>query len=177
MQRLLGVLGVAGAVVGVVIGYHAWKSTSTPDTLHNTLPEMISEFGGNARVVSITVSSVGVHYEVIGSDGQVKVRDYGIHTSESIEGTAKSHEVTNTQRAATSAERKSAQVRLSQFDAGVVDELYGQVAFPSSSSSATFADGHWLLQSGSHPFDKYEARFDGSGLHQTQSQQSTFGTP
>jgi hypothetical protein len=176
-QRVLGVLGVAGAIVGVVIGSHAFESATTTDTLANTLPQMVGEFGGSARVVQIIVDSGGVNYQVIGSDGLLHTRDYGIRTSQDVEGTATTHEVENTQRHPTTAERRGAIVTLSKFEPGVVDDLYRKVGFPSSSSSATFSDGHWLLQTGSRPFDKYEARYDGSGLRQTQSEQSTFGNP
>jgi hypothetical protein len=175
-NRILAVLGVAGALVGGYFAYQGVKG-SEDYTFGETLPKMAEEFGEGAKVVSINVGGSGVHYQVIGDDGMLHDRTYGVQTSESIDGTSRERKVTDSSRQPTAAERHEARVPLGEFDSGVVDELYDKVGFSAGSSSATYAHGVWLLQSGSHPFDKYEASYDGSRLRQTQSQQSTFGTP
>jgi hypothetical protein len=174
-RGLLYVVGLAGAAVGIYFAVHGAES-SRPYTFSETLPSAVKALGGDSRVVSIQVDSSGVRYTVIESDGLVHVRDYSLRASASSEGgTDYSREVTANRRRPTAAEKRAARLKLSAFDASVVDSLFAHLDFPQSSSSATFADGHWLLQSGAHPFDKYEARFDGSGLHQTASKSSAFG--
>jgi hypothetical protein len=117
-----------------------------------------------------------VSYEVIGSDGLLHRRDYALQTSETPGGgTGYNRHESNSQRRPTGGERRSATVPLGSLKPGIVDDLLGRVGFPQSASSATLTGRTWLLQSGVRPFDKYEARFDGTHLHQTASKATVFG--
>jgi hypothetical protein len=102
-----------------------------PYGLKETLAEMLSSFGANARVVEVIVDSSGAYYQVIGADHQLHIRDYAIVESEISAGTeGYNRKTTNFVRAPTAAESHGAVLTLAQLDPGVVDTLYGKVGFP-----------------------------------------------
>src|SRR5690349_4856785 len=123
LKRLfVGVAGIVAAVVGVAIAGHLTSSDNSngglkPYGLHETLPQMVSSFGSNARVVEIIVGSSGIYYQVIGADHQLHIRDYTIAESEIDAGTEGfNRKTTNDVRAPTAAESRSAVVSLGQLD-------------------------------------------------------------
>jgi hypothetical protein len=178
--KVLGWIIVGVVVVGFVIWLITFIiSNTTAYTLQGTLPKMIADFGANARVVKIDVNreeeeDQHVVYDVIGADGQLHQRSYVLSQSPSNNGgTDSGTYVRNAVRMPTAAELSGAQLHLGQIPAGVVDELYGKVGFPSDDSHATLTGERWALStqatSGAKFFDKYEARYDGRELRQTGS--------
>jgi hypothetical protein len=167
-------LALAGAGVGIYFSF--FFKGGSPYSLQETLPKMVSAFGSDARAVQILVSSDNVSYEVIARDGLLHRRVYNLLFSRVVRGrTGKSREINDSVRKATASELSEAQLTLGQLAAGVVENLYHRVNFPSQGSSATLTGETWSIQSGVRPFDKYEARYDGTGLHQTQSKATVFG--
>jgi hypothetical protein len=174
--RTLGtVFGVLGAAVGIYFGVFFKGGSSY--TLQETLPKMVSDFGANARTVEILASTDNVKYEVIGADGLLHTHVYGLEYSRVVGGgTGKTRKTTNSIRRATAGELRDARVRLGEIAPGVVDKLLARVGFPHQGSSATLTGDTWTLESGARPFDKYQARYDGTGLRQTQTQATVFGS-
>jgi hypothetical protein len=170
-----GFFGLIGLGVGIA-SFAIFHNAGSGFSFHGTLPEMVSDFGKGARVVEILASTDDVKYAVIGRDGRLHERNYNLKFSKAIGGgTAKDRKIENSVRKATAAERANARVRLGDLNASVIDDLFKKVGFPHDGSSATLTGTTWLLQSGAHPFDKYVARYDGTGVHQTQSQADVFG--
>ena len=177
-RLVLGVVGALAAIVGVAIagigslGHVGFDSNGglKPYGLQETLPQMVSSFGANARVVEIIVGSSGVYYQVIGADRRLHTRDYAIVESEIDAGTyGYSHKTHNFVRAPTAAESHSAVLTLGQIDPGVVDSLYSKVGFPRQGSSATLTGRSWFLESGAQPFHRFVAAYSGGAVHRTQS--------
>ncbi len=168
-------LSLVGAAVGIYFAFY-FKGGS-PYTFEETLPKMVSAFGADARVVQVLVSSDNVSYEVIGRDGLLHRRVYELQFSrEAGGGTAKTRGVENSVRKPTAGELREARVTLGQLTPGVVDSLYHRVDFPNDGSSAVLTGETWLLESGARAFDHYQARYDGTALHQTQSKATVFGS-
>ena len=166
-------LGLVGGGVGIYFAF--FFKGGSPYTLQETLPEMISDYGRNARVVELQDSTDDIVYRVIASDGLLHERDYELQFSETSNGgTGMTRHTSNSVSKPSASDVSSAQVRLGQISSGIVDKLLSEVGFPSNGSSATLDGDTWTLESGARPFDKYEARYDGSGLHQTQSQATVF---
>jgi hypothetical protein len=166
-------LGLVGAGVGVYFAF--FFKGGSPYTLQETLPQMISDYGANARVVQLQDSTDDITYRVLGPDGLLHERDYELQFSRTAGGgTGKTRHISNSVSKPSASDVSGAQVRLGQISSGIVDKLFSEVRFPSNGSSATLHGGTWTLESGARPFDRYEARYDGSGLHQTQSQATVF---
>jgi len=179
LQKLVaGGVGVVAAIVGVAIagvaifGHAGFDSNGglKPYGLQETLPQMVSSFGANARVVEIIVGSSGVYYEVIGADGKLHTRDYAIVESEIDAGTyGFNRKTSNFVRAPTAAESRSAVLTLGQVDPSVVDSLYRTVGFPRQGSGATLTGRSWFLESGAQPEHRFVAAYNGGGVHRTQA--------
>jgi len=164
---------LVGGGIGIYFAY--FFKGGSPYSFRETLPQMVSSFGADARVVQIQVSSDNVDYQVITRNSQLRDRAYILRLSRvQGGGTGNTREVENSARAPTAREQREARVTLSQLAPGVVESMYREVNFPSQGSSATLSGETWLLQSGARPFDRYEARYDGTDLHQTQSKASVF---
>lgn len=173
---------IASVAAGVGCGLAGGNSSDPPYTFQETLPKMVSDFGANARVADIDVS-VGdvdaVVYQVIGTDGRVHLRDYRLGTfHRHHSGYTNNRQIVNSVRDATANDLRNAQVRLGDIRPGVVDELFKKLGFRQFGGTATL-DGRtrtWTLRSDSlaRKFDEWEARYDGTGLHQTQSRASRF---
>jgi hypothetical protein len=144
----------------------------------DTLGEVQDKFGDGAKVVGIQIDASGTGYAVLSPDGrQVLIRQYG-HTSEELPdgGTGYSAKTSDDSRRATAIDRRTAIVRLGQLDKNVVEDLWNKADFPHTGSTATLKGATWEIGSGARPFDKYQARFNGSGFHQTQNKEDVFGT-
>ncbi len=144
----------------------------------DTLGEVQNKFGDDAKVVGVQIDAGGTGYAVLSPDGsQVLIRQYG-HTSEDLPdgGTGYSAKTSDDSRRATPADRKSAVVTLGQLDKQVVEDMWNEADFPHTGSTATLKGSTWEIGSGARPFDKYQARFDGSGFHQTQNREDVFGS-
>jgi hypothetical protein len=172
------IASVAAGGCGLVGG----NSSDPPYTFQETLPKMVSDFGASARVADIDVS-VGdvdaVVYAVIGTDGRVHMRDYRLGTfHRHHSGFTNNRQIVNSVRAATANDLRNAQVRLGDIPPGVVDKLFRKLGFRRFGGSAMLdgRTGTWTLSSDelSREYDKWEARYDGAGLHQTQSRASLF---
>jgi hypothetical protein len=164
-RRLLALLGVGVGVLAWVL----FRNAGAPYTFAGTLPAMIHDFGGSARVVSIAVDGQGVSYVVIGRDKRVHERDYGLtETADPTRAGAENinRTITNSTLPLSSVDAQLARTPLSAFDSAVPAELFAKVGFAASDSSATFTEGAWFLQSASGPL-QYEARYNGQGLHRT----------
>jgi hypothetical protein len=160
------VVALVAAVVGIYIATQTSGEGIKPYTLQETLPQMVSDFGANARVVQISVSGQNVDYQVIPADGQLHIRNYDVVQYEVDAGTtAYNRKVTNVARAPTAAQTSQAHVTLSQVDPGVADRLLGKVGFDRSDSTATLAGASWVLESFQGPGNAYVAAVDGSGVH------------
>jgi hypothetical protein len=169
-----GALAVVGGGVGIYFGF--FFKGGSPYSLQETLPQMVSDFGAHARVVELQDSTDDIVFRVIGSDGLLHERDYQLQFSETSDGgTGKTRHVSNSESRPSTSDRRHAKVTLGQIPSGIVDKLLSAVGFPKDGSSATLTGSTWMLESGARPFDKYEARYDGSRLHQTQSKASVFG--
>jgi hypothetical protein len=143
----------------------------------DTLGEVQDKFGDDARVVGIQIDGSGTAYAVLSPDrSQVLIRQYG-HTSEDLPdgGTGYSAKTSDDSRRATAVDRRTALVTLGQLDKNVVEDLWNKADFPHTGSTATLRGRTWEIGSGARPFDKYQARFDGSGFHQTQNREDVFG--
>jgi hypothetical protein len=161
-RRLLTLGGLAVAAVAWLLFHDA----GAPYTFAETLPGMIHDFGGGARVVAILVDPQGVEYSVVGRDGRLHERDYGLSQTEDptqAGGVQVSRTVTNSTRPLTSADRPLARLPLSAFNPGVPDELFAKLGFATNNSAATFTEGSWFVQSGASS-QQYEARYNGAGL-------------
>jgi len=174
LKRLFGgVAGIVAAVAGVAIAAHLTSDSNgglKPYGLQETLAQMVSSFGPNARVVEIIVGSSGIYYQVIGADHQLHIRDYSIAESEIEAGTEGfNRKTTNDVRAPTAAESRSAVVTLGQLDPGVVDSLYSKVGFPRQGSSATLTGRSWFLQSGAQTGQRFVAAYNGDSVQRTQA--------
>lgn len=166
-------LGLVGAGVGIYFAF--FFKGGSPYTLQETLPQMISDYGPSARVVQLQDSTDDITYRVIGPDGLLHERDYELQFSRTAGGgTGMTRHISNSVSKPSASDVSGAQVRLGQISSGIVDKLFLEVGFPSNGSSATLHGDTWTLESGARPFDRYEARYDGTGLHQTQSQATVF---
>jgi hypothetical protein len=166
-RLILGTVGVVAALIGVAIAAQLTTGPNgglKPYGLRETLPEMVSSFGANARVVEIVVDDSGSYYQVIGADHRLHIRDYAIAESE-IEARTEGYnrKTTNFVRAPTAAESRGAVLTLAQVDPGVVDELYSKVGFPHQGSSATLTGRSWFL----HPEHRYVAAYNGDSVQRT----------
>jgi hypothetical protein len=144
----------------------------------DTLGEVQDKFGDDARVVGIQIDAGGTGYAVLSPDGsQVLIRQYG-HTSEDLAdgGTGYSAKTSDDSRRATAIDRRTGVVTLGQLNKDVVEDLWNEAYFPHTGSTATLKGATWEIGSGARPFDKYQARFDGSGFHQTQTKEDVFGS-
>jgi hypothetical protein len=180
VATIVGMCAIGVVVVANVIG--GISDAANGRTYSETLGDAQQKFGGGAKVVKIDVGGGGVEYDVLSPDNAtVLVRSYTRTSQEGVDngngqlGTAYSNHTDDSQRAPTPADVKSASVTLGQLDQGIVDKLWDQAGFPHSGSTATLRGVTWTIGSGAHPFDKYEANFDGTGFHQTQSQSDVFG--
>jgi hypothetical protein len=143
----------------------------------DTLGEVQNKFGDDAKVVGIQIDANGTGYAVLSPDGsQVLIRQYG-HTSEELPdgGTGYSAKTSDASRRATAIDHHTAIVTLGQLDKHVVEDMWNRADFPHTGSTATLKGSTWEIGSGARPFDKYQARFDGSGFHQTQNREDVFG--
>jgi len=144
----------------------------------DTLGEVQGKFGDDAKVVGIQIDASGTGYAVLSPDGsQVLIRQYG-HTSEELPdgGTGYSAKTSDDSRRATDVDRRTATVTLGQLDKNVVEDMWNEADFPHTGSTATLKASTWEIGSGARPFDKYQAKFDGSGFHQTQNKEDVFGS-
>ena len=172
-RLIVGAVAVLAALIGVAIAVQLTTGPNgglKPYGLKETLPEMVSSFGANARVVEVIVDSSGAYYQVIGADHQLHIRDYAIVESEISAGTeGYNRKTTNFVRAPTAAESRGAVLTLAQLDPGVVDRLYGKVGFPHQGSSATLTGRSWFLQSGAQPEHRFVAAYNGDSVQRTQA--------
>lgn len=172
-RLIVGAVAVLAALIGVAIAVQLTTGPNgglKPYGLKETLPEMVSSFGANARVVEVIVDSSGAYYQVIGADHQLHIRDYAIVESEISAGTeGYNRKTTNFVRAPTAAESRGAVLTLAHLDAGVVDRLYGKVGFPHQGSSATLTGRSWFLQSGAQPEHRFVAAYNGDSVQRTQA--------
>jgi hypothetical protein len=158
------------ALVGLAVAGGAWllfHNAGAPYTFAETLPPMVHDFGGGARVVSIIVDSQGVQYSVVGRDGRVHERDYGLSQTENptqAGAVQVSRTVTNSTRALTPALRQLARLPLSALKASVPGDLLSRVGFSAGDSQETFTEESWFVQSTSSSA-QYQARYNGAGLH------------
>jgi hypothetical protein len=170
----IGVIVVANVIGGI-------SDAANGRTYSDTLGDAQQKFGDAARVVRVDVGGGGVEYDVLSADNSVVlIRNY-TRTSEQTSdlngspATGYNNHTDDSQRAATPAAVKVAVVTLGQLDKGVVDKLWDEAGFPHSGSTATLQGSVWTIGSGARPFDKYQANFNGSGFHQTQSKSDVFG--
>src|SRR3954470_17854759 len=91
----------------------------------DTLPQMVDDFGEDARVISVLDRDGDVTFVVIGKDGRVHERAYELVCSVtgSRHGTSCDKRTTNRRRVPVRGERDSARVRLGELDKDVVDHL------------------------------------------------------
>jgi hypothetical protein len=133
LKRLVvGLVALTAGATGVAILLGATDPNGglKPYGLQQTLPQMVSSFGANARVVEIIVGSSGVYYQVIGSDRRLHIRDYSIVESEIEAGTTGyNRKTSNYVRAPTAGESRSAVLTLGQIDPSAVDTLYSRWDF------------------------------------------------
>jgi hypothetical protein len=172
-RLILGAVALVAALIGVAILVQLTVGPNgglKPYGLKETLPEMVSSFGANARVVEIIVDDSGAYYQVIGADHRLHIRDYGIVESEIEAGTeGYNRKTTNFVRAPTAAESRGAVLTLAQVDPDVGDRLYSKVGFPHQGSSATLTGRSWFLESGAHTEHRYVAQYDGDSVQRTQA--------
>ena len=164
-RPLLALLGVTVAAIAWVV----FRNAAAPYTFAETLPPMIHDFGKSARVVSISVDPQGVRYVVIGRDGRVHERDYGLAETDDPTQAGRvgiSRTVGNAVLALSSVDAQLARTPLSAFDSAVPAALFAKLNFGSGDSTATFTEGGWFLQSAASARE-YEARYNGGGLHGT----------
>ena len=173
MKRVVvGVVALVLAVAGVTIGGYVESASHglRPLSLQQALPKMVSAFGSDARVVEIVVGSSDVYFQVIGTDGQLHIRDYAVVESEIEAGTYGYNRKTRDYvRAPSASESRGAVLTLGQIDPSVVDKLYDKVGFPRNGSSATLTGRSWFVESGASPDHQYVAAYDGSGLRAAHS--------
>jgi hypothetical protein len=179
MSRGTLVLWVCVAsVVVIMVGVFVFlgNSDDPPYSFRETLPHVVSDFGANARVADIRVSADDVVYEVMTSDGLVHVRDYHLadRPAESNSGRPHYRQIRNSVRDTTAADLRNAQLRLGDIPPGVVAKLFVQLRYSQSAGNATLEGKTWTLESDARLFDQYEARYDGTGLHQTRSRATVF---
>jgi hypothetical protein len=179
VATVIGMCAIGVFLVATVIG--GISDAANGRTYSDTLGDAQQKFGDAAKVVKVEVGGGGVEYDVLSLDNStVLIRTY-TRTSEQTSdangnpATGYNNHTGDSQRAATPADVKGATVTLGQLDKDVVDNLWGQADFPHSGSIATLQGRTWTIGSGASPFDKYQASFDGSGFHQTQSQSDVFG--
>jgi hypothetical protein len=173
LKRLvLGLVALTAAATGVAILLGATDPNGglKPYGLQQTLPQMVSSFGSNARIVEIIVGSSGVYYQVIGADRRLHIRDYSIVESEvDAATTGFNHKTGNYVRAPTAGESRSAVLTLGQIDPSAVDSLYSKVGFSRQGSGATLTGRSWFLASGAHPEHRYVAAYNGTEVQRTQA--------
>jgi hypothetical protein len=173
---------VSAAAAAAVVGFLllVGNSDDSPYSFQDTLPRMVSDFGADARVADIQVDGEAgeIRYEIMASHGLVHVRDYRLSYVQ-LQHTGRTHyrHVVNSVRDATAVDLRNARVRLGDIPSGVVDQLFARLRFSQSAASATLEGETWTLQTDARLFDRYEARFDGSGLHQTRSRASLLPPP
>jgi hypothetical protein len=170
--------------IGVVVGTDVIGGISDAAngrTYSDTLGDAQQKLGDGVKVVKIDVDGGGVEYDVLSADNSmVLIRNYTRTSEQTYDangnpGTGYNNHSDDSQRAATPADVKSASVTLGQLDSGIVDKLWDEAGFPHSGSTATLQGSAWTIGSGASAFDKYQANFDGSGFHQTQSKSDVFG--
>src|SRR3954471_315002 len=134
----------------------------------DTLPQMVGDFGEDARVISGLERDGAVTFVVIGKDGRVHERAYELVCSVtgSRHGTSCNKRTTNRQRAPLRGERDSAGVTLGELDEDVVDHLRDEAdAF--GGAPVGLRGRRWVVAAGA--FKAYVADLDGSDLHRAES--------
>jgi hypothetical protein len=176
--RLVYLAALAAVFIGAAFFIiRGAASAAKPYTLGTTLPKMIADFGGAAKVLEIDVNREDednqyVDYLVIAADGQVHKRDYVLEQQVQPDGgIAFGHYIHSGVRPATAAEQAAANVALGQIPPDVVEGLFKRVAFPDADSEAKLDGGQWTLSSKAlGKFGaQFVARYDGTGLRQTAS--------
>jgi hypothetical protein len=172
----IAVYAVASAVSGIGNAVNGGRHYS------DTLGEVQQKFGSGAKVVKIEADGGGVEYDVLSPDGShVLIRNYSRTSEQTTDpntgapATGYNDHTDDSRRAATPADVKGASVTLGQLDKDIVERLWDQAGFPHRGSVATLVGSTWTITSGASPFDRYQANFDGSGFHQTQSKSDVFG--
>jgi hypothetical protein len=179
VATIVGMCAIGVLVIASVIG--GASDAAKGRTYSDTLGDAQQKLGDGAKVVKIDVGGGGVEYDVLSPDQvHVLIRNYTVTTEQTTgdngaPATGYTNHTDDSQRAVTPAAVKGAAVTLGQLDEGVVDKLWDEAGFPHSGSTATLQGSTWTIGSGASPFDKYQANFDGSGFHQTQSKSDVFG--
>jgi hypothetical protein len=155
------------------------NSDDSPYSVQDTLPHVVSDFGANARVADIRVNGANdILYEIMATNGLVHVRDYRLSYVR-LQHSGRTHyrHVVNFVRDATALDLRNAQVRLGDIPSGVVAKVFARLRFAPDAASATLEGKTWTLSSDTSVFNRYQARYDGTRLHQTQSRATLFSPP
>jgi hypothetical protein len=122
--------GVGGLVVLGLGGWYLWTQIEDVADLRNqvtgysferTLPKVIDEEGGDARVVDVLARDKNVFFAVLTDDGKVSERFYGNVCKKSARGPECAYRDTHDERAATAGDRRLAKVSLDDLDREAVD--------------------------------------------------------
>lgn len=158
----------AAAVCVIASGCSAEDITGGGYDFSGTLPEVVGDFGGDARVISVLDRDGDVSFVVLGKDGRVHERDYEwvCSVTGSRHGTSCSKRTTNRARAPIRGERDAARVKLGDLDKDVVDDLRDKTdAF--GGAPVGLRGTHWAVAAG--VFKAYVADLDGSNVHRAES--------
>jgi hypothetical protein len=134
----------------------------------DVLPEMVDDFGGDARVISVLDRDGDVSFVVLGKDGRIHERDYELVCTNtgSNHGTSCKKRTTNRTRAPIRGERDTARVKLVDLDKDVVDDLRDKTdAF--GGAPVGLRGNRWVVAAGA--FEGWVADLDGSNVHRAES--------
>jgi hypothetical protein len=147
---------VAAVGIGLAI-YVVVTNRNATTALDQTLPQMVSDYGANARIVKLDVADDDIGYDVVLPNGSLHHRRYLL--------SGENRQTDDFTATANGSQLRSARLRLSAIPQRVLDTLLKRVAAPVDSSlwSATLTGQTWTIKTGAAT---WQARYDGTGLHQ-----------
>lgn len=170
-KRPLALTFAAAAILGGMWLFGYWRDDE-PANYESTLPDMIDEFGEDARVVSVTTPGDSeVTWEVLGSDRQVQVKTYTDDIEEinrspgqSDTDTKRVRDEQDSTRAPEDGELEGASVTLGDLDPAVLRRIGDQIDTPYLLMDATLVGERWALDPNASAFEDYTARYDGTKI-------------
>jgi hypothetical protein len=162
--RRVGIAFLILAVSIPLLGCAGVDFHSPSTIMHRSLPLVLKAFGPRARLQTLTLNDVEADYAVLTSDGIFHRRSYrcGIHFCPG--GLLAAEDIP-----ATRFQRSEALVPLGLLNTAVPDRLLSKLGISGGEAQLMLEGRTWTIRDSHRIFYHWQARYDGAGLHPSQT--------